>query len=493
MDRHEAETLADRLLGEFQVASADLESAVGELERVKSEIREKRDDIGWLKSERRGLRGPDRDYLTTQIDSAYDDLSCLHDRRHDASDALRQCKREVGATRSSMKRLVGRLRRVVEKSGSGAPRIVVGGGLASASGFGEISQAYDQAGAFAVILIQTLQAALDGSGHTTATTAAISFAEARPSTTNSADSADSSAAVTRGGGGQVVGATAAGDGRAIDTPTPVREPLLGIEESFLGYVPEERRRVAFMTAGQVHIETVQAMEGVEEPHHDVLSYNIVGSDGALVAHREVPLAVFELPKDRWDAGDRRQEDFGVETAMAWMAARGRRAIVAIGGPGRPDVLSLTHDGQLVRSEVKGTFSGTSLGAAGLFRPRIVSRMEQVSLSLLPQIWDGNGPANDSVKVAENSRSWIAISAGSVLKQLDQLADQVEDSGLRTDYMELADRFRTSYLDGRFVEEGSEVIQVGQGEELPDPSNSIVLHQYCEAARPSQIIQINVEG
>jgi hypothetical protein len=177
--------------------------------------------------------------------------------------------------------------------------------------------------------------------------------------------------------------------------------------------------------------------------------------------------------------------------MAWMAARGRRAIVSLGGPGCPDILSLTRDGRIVRTEVKGTFTGTQLGASGLFRSRQVKRFEQVTLSLLPQIWDGKGPANESVLVAENSRDWISISAGRILKQIDEVVKQLTDPMLRRHYSDLSDKFRSSYLEGGLEDEYSELIQVGQGFELPDPRNSMRTYQYLAEAKPSQVVQINV--
>jgi hypothetical protein len=177
--------------------------------------------------------------------------------------------------------------------------------------------------------------------------------------------------------------------------------------------------------------------------------------------------------------------------MAWMAARGRQAIVSLGGPGRPDILSLTRDGRLVRTEVKGTFAGTQLGESGLFRRRQVKRFEQVSLALLPQIWDGKGPANETVLVAENSRDWISITAGSILRQLDEMVEQLTDPILRRNYTTLSDKFRSSYLDGRLVDEDSEVIQVGLGIELPDPRDSIKTYEYLAEAKPTQVVQINV--
>jgi hypothetical protein len=458
MERDEAEAVVEGLLTAHDGAVEALQSAASALSDVEGEISDLVKDIRRMKNERRGLRGADRDYLNWCIDNAYSDFDGLKKRRQDAGKDMRECNRCFRTVRSEMKRMVGRLKRVLDCTNFTAPSLPVQGPFSSTSGLHTIRQAYEQASSFALVLLQRLETALNAS-----------IAGARTAPEFGLSTREGNADFTAGQGD------------------------CGIEEDFHTLSPGENRYVVVMQGGEALVSTVGPMDDVVEGETDVLAYNVVDArDGRVLVARSVPFKAFTLPPNRWDAGERSQEIFGVDTAMAWMAARGRRAIVALGGPGRPDILSLTRNGKLVRSEVKGTFSDTSLGASGLFRSRKVSRMEQISLSFLPQIWDGKGPAKDSISVAENSREWIAISAGSILRHLDQVAAQMDDPQLKADYSELADRFRSSYLEGRLVEEGSEVIQVGRSADgLPDPADSMAVHQYCEVARPSQIVQINV--
>ncbi len=255
----------------------------------------------------------------------------------------------------------------------------------------------------------------------------------------------------------------------------------------------EARRVVVFRDGESEFFVPDSMHDLTVFLESTYDYEILLGPTDTLLRGSVPYRVFTLPRSRWDQRGRTAERFAVETAMAWMTSRGRRAVVALGGPGKPDILSLTQDGRLVRSEIKGTFNNTPLAGQGVFRTVRVAKFERVPDVLKPsavRLPDGSF----RVTVAENSREWVQINAGSILRSLDLIAKQVKDPSMQASYIELADKFKRSYRDGRIGREASELVQVGQGGpggELPYPDASTTMSRYCYEARPDQIVQLQV--
>jgi hypothetical protein len=172
----------------------------------------------------------------------------------------------------------------------------------------------------------------------------------------------------------------------------------------------------------------------------------------------------------------------IEVAVSFLASQRHRAIVVLGGPGRPDVLSLDQSGKLRITEVKGTRSGTSLAQAGLLRT----------------VSEGSEDPLSTIKLFENSPEWLRRNSADVLTNLKQMEMAATNASQRAHLQDLAHKWGKAIAkDFRLNDEYStEIIQVGfssSGEGLPFLEPSTMLHAYCGEVQPERIVQIDLEA
>lgn len=182
------------------------------------------------------------------------------------------------------------------------------------------------------------------------------------------------------------------------------------------------------------------------------------------------------------------EQKAVAHAAALLNARGHSVVLAIGGPGLADMISLDSKGQLWISEVKGTEVGGALPQSGLKR------------TLLDSLSAGD---RGLTTMFENSPEWLLRRPGGV-NRVDQVLDEIgraidasKDPARTQELRSLREKYREGARDGFSpLTSNNELIQVGfqsSGDYLPPPMlhRSKVFDEYIEAAEPSRIVQIDV--
>ena len=184
--------------------------------------------------------------------------------------------------------------------------------------------------------------------------------------------------------------------------------------------------------------------------------------------------------DSLDVNDLTVETIGVVYATALLGAEGRGAIFSLGGPGRPDMLSLDAEQNLWITEIKATLQGgRGLHETGLLR----------TLS------DGDGGTN---QLFENSSAWLQRSGIDVLRGIDGRIQRAVSPAEAEELSILRDRYaeavRFGFASDRFK---AEVIQVGLV--TPDSdyllpltvANSRMMDRFIDDVRPERIVQVNV--
>jgi len=197
----------------------------------------------------------------------------------------------------------------------------------------------------------------------------------------------------------------------------------------------------------------------------------------------IPYRVFSLA-DTGSLEIQNPEEFGVRVTAEMLAAEGRPCIIALGGPSKPDILSLDGAGNLWLTEVKGSFKGTPLARAGLLRTLKPDTPTEAAAA---------DPLTSTVKVWENSPEWLRRSGVDVLKNLTMIEGTVDDADLRTKIHELTLRYAQAVTTG-FEEEDycTEIFQVGAlagSESLPYLDPNPTLHAYCADVEPTRITQV----
>lgn len=201
----------------------------------------------------------------------------------------------------------------------------------------------------------------------------------------------------------------------------------------------------------------------------------------------VPYKVYAIPACDWTNDKGSAERFGVEVTAAMLAAEGRRAIVSLGGPGKPDLISLDAMGRIWMTEVKGSFKGRPLYKSGLLRDvRELSELYE----------DRPDPLGGRERVWENSPDWLRRSGPDVLRVLKQIEAATEDSKIKADVKELTLRYAEAVSAG-FDKNShtTEIFQVAsladdQGAPYLDPNPTV--HAYCAEVEPARITQVDVE-
>ena len=171
----------------------------------------------------------------------------------------------------------------------------------------------------------------------------------------------------------------------------------------------------------------------------------------------------------------------VKTTAAFLAGEGAQEIVVIGGPGRPDMVSLGGDGELLITEIKGTKVGTRLAQAGLLR---IGASEVAD------------PLTGELGVFENSPAWLRRSGLDVVRRLQEAERNATVPSQRDNLHELVQRYSEAVASG--FAPGSyrtDLFQIGflpGDQELEWASPSPMTHAFCAEVRPERIVQVQVQ-
>ena len=224
----------------------------------------------------------------------------------------------------------------------------------------------------------------------------------------------------------------------------------------------------------------QAINGASVVLDSTYNYQVDGKNSA------VPYRVYNIVKEEL-CQDQTAEELGMSVAAAMLAAEGRRAIVLLGGPSKPDIISLDARGNLWFTETKGSYKGTPLSQAGLLR--------MVHHELPDPLRGGNDPLERKAKMWENSPEWLRRSGADVLRVLTEIELKTEDPTIKAGVRELTLRYADAVAAG-FEQTGllTEIFQVGtstNGESLPYLEPSATLQSYCAEVEPERITQVEV--
>lgn len=202
----------------------------------------------------------------------------------------------------------------------------------------------------------------------------------------------------------------------------------------------------------------------------------------------IPYRVYTINREGWGDGDRTAERLGEDVSASMLAAEGRRAIVLLGGPGKPDILSLDANGMVWMTEVKGSFRGTSLSRSGLLR--------SVNSDITDPLAAPSDPLGGKLKVWENSPEWLRRSGADVLRNLMAMESKAEDPAVRAGIRELAQRYAEAVSAGfEQSNHATEIFQIGSlpdGDSLPYLEPNPTLHAYCAEVEPARITQVTTE-
>jgi len=178
-------------------------------------------------------------------------------------------------------------------------------------------------------------------------------------------------------------------------------------------------------------------------------------------------------------GAQRVGDVAVEFSCALLKTAGHTAIMTLGGPGQPDILSLDQEGKLWVTESKGTAKETDLIQSGLERP-VRSKSET-----------GFG------KLMENSPAWLIKKMDSTLSAINSAIDAAPSSDEQSQYKRMRDAYvRAARRNFRHTEFKSQVMQVGFSPSQsplkpPYAQNSQVFDRWVEKTQPDKIVQIDI--
>jgi len=178
----------------------------------------------------------------------------------------------------------------------------------------------------------------------------------------------------------------------------------------------------------------------------------------------------------------------IEYTKALLEMECHSGIFEVGGPGLPDMLSVSPDEKLCVTEIKGTTKQTDLHASGLKRTLVRDDSEgrQVVESLM-----------------ENSPAWL-MRSGSGFDRVTRVLDAIDKAvaeetvasrksellSLRDGYREAAARgFNPLVCDRQLVQVGFH----GEGDVLKPPSatRSQVFDEYVREVQPSRVVQVDV--
>lgn len=227
--------------------------------------------------------------------------------------------------------------------------------------------------------------------------------------------------------------------------------------------------------GQIELLMPQALDGISQTLETTYDYEVGDKSGS------VPYRVYRIPKEAWNKEDYTAESFAVNVAVSKLIAEGRQAIVILGGPGKPDIISVDANNKLCFTEVKGSYSGRHLANSGLLRT-VKDETED--------------PLLGETKVWENSPEWLRRSGVDVLRNLKDMQDKNDDPNTKSQLQELYLLYSDAVANG-FEKDNhlTEIYQVGNlddGDELPYLEANATLHAYCAEVEPESITQISTE-
>lgn len=428
----------------FVDASRELAEATADMERLRSEIADCTATIEGLYSDRRSVRREERYRYTEQISEEKDcrqalreELNTQRERRRQATSRIRSVRLEA---QSSKTFLAGEVRRL----GSAAAALPT----SSKSRFGSQLDALRHQATASVEACRQLIAFLTSFDE-------VSIASMSPATFMDLDDDGSDHELENAS--QLIGDEAAVHDDAA---------------SLAGSPPGVETRIEFLAEPTAWlVESSNGLECVDRPNREFLP--ITGTDQTVLYDSYVVT-------DSLDTRGLTMEAIGVAYASALLGAEARGAILSLGGPGRPDMLSLDADQTLWITEIKATErGGLGLHETGLLR----------SLA---------APDGGEQRLFENSTPWLQRSGVEVLRSIEAALMRGGGTAEMEALAILRDRYAEAVRSG-FSSEAfrSEVVQVGLI--APDAdyllpltvSRSGIMDRFVDEVRPDRIAQVNV--
>jgi hypothetical protein len=177
----------------------------------------------------------------------------------------------------------------------------------------------------------------------------------------------------------------------------------------------------------------------------------------------------------------------IEYAKALLEMEGHSGIFEVGGPGLPDMLSVSPDEKLCVTEIKGTTKQTDLHASGLKRSLVRDGSE----------------GREVESLMENSPAWL-MRSGSGFDRVKQVLDAIDKAvavenvaSRKSELLSLRDGYREAAARGfNPLVCDRQLVQVGfhrEGDVLKPPSatRSQVFDEYVREVQPSRVVQVDV--
>ena len=262
------------------------------------------------------------------------------------------------------------------------------------------------------------------------------------------------------------------------------------------------------------LDALEEITGSGSTSVDELEYIPIGASscGSYGQDESLPLTLLEPPRTEsyltYDGGstvscesyvvadtlrtpvplNRDIEMASIEYTRALLELEGHSGIFEIGGPGLPDMLSLSPDERLCVTEIKGTAKQTGLHASGLKRTlvRNDSEDQMVVESLM-----------------ENSPAWL-MRSGSGFDRVTQVLDAIDKAvaeetvaSRKSELLSLRDGYREAATRGfNPLVCDRQLAQVGfhrEGDVLKPLSaiRSEVFDEYVREVQPSRVVQVDV--
>ncbi len=435
--RESALELRDR----FVDASRELADASASIERVQSDIADSTATIEALYSDRRSVRREEKYWYTEQISEEKDrrqtlrmELNAQRERRRLATSRIRSVRQEAQGKKALLATEVRRLRSAAAALPTSAK-----------SRFGAQLDGLRQHASTSVEACQQLMAFLTSFDEVLVV--GVSPAMLAGCEDDSFDSISSVLGDDGVMGGGLVSLTDVEPAQVETRIEYLQEPPEWLMESWTG------------------------LECVDRPNREFLP--ITGTD------ETVPYDSYVVA-DSLDTDGLSMEAIGVAYASALLGAEGRDAILSLGGPGRPDMLSLDRDRNLWITEIKAT----QQGGRGLHET-----------GLLRSLTDAAGVP---LQLFENSAPWLRRSGVEVLRSIEAALTRAASTAEMETLAVLKDRYVEAVRAG-FPSEAfkSEVVQVGLISPDADyllpltVANSGVIDRFVDDVRPDRIAQVNV--
>lgn len=241
--------------------------------------------------------------------------------------------------------------------------------------------------------------------------------------------------------------------------------------------PLSQTPVLRYAGGEIETLTPNPLDGIFRTLETTYDYEVGDKSGS------VPYYVYKIPKESWNKEAYTAENFGINVTISMLKAEGRQAIVILGGPGKPDIISINSNNKLCFTEVKGSYSGRSLANSGLLRT-------------VKDETETKDPLLGETKVWENSPEWLRRNGEKVLRNLKDIQDKNDDEETKSQLQELyllcADAVANGFENVDYLTEIFQVGNLDDGEELPYLEANATLHAYCAEVEPESITQISTE-